>query len=145
MRTNAIDINMVIEIVDSFIKGYTYSIVDNSENPMPGFKGPTWGDIENIIDTKKEGYLVNKKQLTRITNAFADIVHFYLVADKSVNTLKTIASSSKNKNDFIDKCFFNLIIEDSQIFEIKCKDKFLEARITSKLGPLPRFVDVNLS
>lgn len=99
---------------------------------------PAFEQIDLAIKNFSTGFTVDFNALFRIVEQFSDVKDLFIVINNFNNEISPYSKDARKK--YIDNSLVQLLIEDLDLVELICKDKYLEEIIKHKLDEFPNRV-----
>lgn len=128
--------NVVVKIEDILLSvthsvtGCCYSIL-NLGAVFPNGAGQPVDNIFHEISKNKFGYIITPDNLNILASKAGDLWSMMLVAYQSQDALIKRANA-QDWHVIIDDAYFYMEITDGQVFEIRCKDPYIDTKLKSE-------------
>lgn len=136
----SVKIEDIILAITCTVTNCCYSLLD-LDAVFPHGTGQPVDNIFQEIAKNKFGYILTTENLNALVSNASDLWSMILVAYKSKDELIK-KSNDINDNAIIDDAFFYLEITDGQVFEICCKNSYLDAKLKSKFENVYVLTDI---
>lgn len=126
----SVNIEDIILTITHAVTSCYYSLLD-LDAVFPDGTGQPVDNIFREISENKCGYILTAENLKVLVSKAGDLWSMLLVAYKSKDDLIN-KSNDKDNSAIIDNAYFYMEITDGQVFQINCKDPYLDAKLKSK-------------
>ncbi len=133
-----INIIEILELINKFLPDCYYSILEMDAS-MAGAKmsdgTPAFEQINNDIKNYSSGYTADFATSLIIAKQFNDVKDLYVVVNKYKQ--RTSGYEKNERKKYINNSLLEFVIDDMDLIELTCSDKYIEECIKARLGEFP--------
>lgn len=100
---------------------------------------PMYSLIKNYISENNTGYTTDINIFNNVIDKIYDVMDFVVVINDEDLFLRS--NSFKDKDEFLGESFIQIIINDGELIDIICQDKYLESKLKSNFSSFPFWIN----